>query len=252
MFYNIMCYFKFICIYCAFLFSFISNAQDYTFIPENQQLLSDEQVKTMQIMISTDVILFNEQGEILPMSQIKLMTNPEYKPLFYVDIANKIKTVVFKKKSNLPVLVKKNPEAKFTKDEKALDFIVSDLKDKTIKLSELKGKVVVLNFWFTKCGPCIQEMPDLNALVKEFKDDPVVFLAITFNKKELVEQFLEEQTFDYSIAANANNVITIYGVQSYPTSMVINKKGEIVLKELGYRTNIQEVLSQSIKSQLTK
>jgi thiol-disulfide isomerase/thioredoxin len=134
----------------------------------------------------------------------------------------------------------------YTKGEKALDFIVTDLNGNTIKLSELKGKVVVLNFWFTKCGPCVIEMPTLNTLVDEYKNKDVVFLALTFNKKGVVENFLYEHEFKYTIAANAMDAIRIYGVQSYPTSIVIDKKGAIVLKEIGYRTNIKTVLSQAI------
>ena len=245
-----MRYIKSILLLCAILFSTIGFAQEYKFVPENQKLLSDEQVKTMQIMITPDVLLFNEQGRILPMSKMELMANPDYKPLFYANSEGKIKSVVFQKKSNHPVLIQKNPEAEFTKGEKALDFIVTDLKGKTIKLSELKGKVVVLNFWFTKCGPCVVEMPKLNELVEEYKNKEVVFLAITFNKKGVVENFLNETTFNYTIAANANDVITMYGVQSYPTSIVINKEGEIVRKEIGYRTNIKSVLSNAIKTQL--
>ncbi|WP_452223945.1 peroxiredoxin family protein [Lacinutrix chionoecetis] len=231
------------------LFSW-SFAQEYKFIPESQHALSEEQVKTMQIVITPDVLLFNEQGKILPMSKMELMANPDYKPLFYANNEGKIKSVIFLKKSNHPVLIEKNPEAAFTKGEKALDFIVTDMDGKTIKLSELKGKVVVLNFWFTKCGPCIQEMPSLNALVKDYKNKNVIFLAITFNKKGVVENFLDEHKFNYTIAANANDVISMYGVQSYPTSIVINQKGEIILKELGYRTNIKNVLSKTIKSLL--
>lgn len=232
----------------AFLLCLISFGQNsYKFIPKKQQLLSDEQLKTIQIIITPDVLLFNEQGKILPLSQMELMANPDYKPLFYANNKGEIKSVVFKKKSNHPVLITRSPEAQFTKGEKALDFIVRDLKGKTIKLSELRGKVVVLNFWFTKCGPCVKEMPTLNALVKEYKNKGVLFLALTFNKKEVVEHFLDKTDFAYTIAANANNVISMYGVQSYPTSIVINKKGEIVLKEIGYRTNIKTVLSNAIK-----
>ena len=234
----------------ALLFSAIGFTQDYKFIPKHQHLLSDAQVKTMQIIITPDIMLFNEQGKILPMSKMELMANTDYRPLFYADANGKIKSLVFQKKSNHPILIEKNPEAAYTKGEKALDFIVSDLNGKTIKLSELKGKVVVLNFWFTKCGPCVQEMPSLNNLVTEFKNKDVVFLAITFNKKDVVKQFLKKKTFNYTIAANANDVVSMYGVQSFPTSIVINKKGEIVLKELGYRTNIKTVLSKSIKSLL--
>lgn len=233
------------------LFSIFSYGQtNYKFIPKNLKLLSDEQVKNMKIMITPDVLLFSEKGEILPMANMELMANPDYRPLFYANSKEKIKSIVFQKKSNHPILIAKNPEAAFTKGEKALDFIVTDLNGKSIKLSELKGKVVVLNFWFTKCGPCVVEMPKLNALVKEYKNKEVVFLAITFNKKGVVENFLDETEFNYTIAANANDVITMYGVQSYPTSIVINKKREIVLKEIGYRTNIKKVLSKAIKAQL--
>ncbi|WP_299249564.1 TlpA disulfide reductase family protein [uncultured Lacinutrix sp.] len=245
-----MSYLKSIFLLCALLFSTIGISQDYKFIPEDQERLTDDQVKTLQIMITPDVLLFNEKGKILPMSNMELMANPDYKPLFYANDEGKIKSVIFQKKSNHPVLIKKNPEADFAKGEKALDFIVTDLEGNTIKLSELKDKVVVLNFWFTKCGPCVVEMPKLNELVKEYEDKDVVFLAITFNKEGIVENFLYETDFNYTIVPNANDVINMYGVQSYPTSIVINKKGEIVLKEIGYRTNIKSVLSKAIKNQL--
>jgi len=245
-----MRYIKSILLLLIVLFSTIGFSQDYKFIPDNQHLLSDEQVKTMQIMITPNVLLFNEQGKILPMSQMELMANPEYKPLFYADSKGKIKSVIFQKKSNHPILIEKNPEAHFEPGEKALDFIVTDLKGNSIKLSDLKGKIVVLNFWFTKCPPCVQEMPELNKLTTEFKGKNVEFIAITFNKKEIVKAFLDKQKFNYTIAANANNVINSYRVNSFPTSIVINKKGEIVLKELGYRTNIKSVLSSTIKSLL--
>lgn len=234
----------------VFLLSNILQAQDYKFIPDNQRLLTDEEVKTMEIMITPDILLFNENGKILPMSQLELMANPDYTPLFYVDQNKKLKSVVFKRKKALDNRVEKNPEANFTDGEKALDFLVTDLDGNSFKLSDLQGQVVVLNFWFTKCGPCVQEMPELNKLTEDFKDKDVKFLAITFNKKELVDQFLEDTDFDYTIIPNANDVITMYRVQSYPTSIVINKKGEIVAKETGYRTNIKSVLTDVINAAL--
>jgi thiol-disulfide isomerase/thioredoxin len=228
----------------------VCSAQDYKFIPSGQHLLSNEEMKTMQIMVTPDVLLFSEQGKILPKSQMELMANPNYTPLFYANTKGKLKSIVFKKTETISTLIEKSPEAYFEVGEKALDFIVSDMEGNTTKLSDLKGKVVVLNFWFTKCGPCVMEMPSLNNIVETFKDKSVEFIAITFNKKQLIEQFLETHKFDYKIAPNANDIITMYGVQSYPTSIVINQKGEIVLKELGYRTNIESVLTQSIKSLL--
>jgi len=228
----------------------LCKAQDYKFIPENQHLLSNDEIKTMQIRVTQDVLLFTERGEILPKSQMQLMSNPNYTPLFYANTQGKVKSIIFKQNTNVSRQIEKSPEAYFETGEKALDFIVSDIDGNTTKLSDLRGKVVVLNFWFTKCGPCVMEIPSLNNVANTFKNKAVEFIAITFNKKELVIQFLEEHKFDYKIAPNANDVVSMYGVQSYPTSIVINQKGEIVLKELGYRTNIESVLTQSIKSLL--
>ncbi len=235
---------------CLFLCISILQAQEYAFIPKEQHLLTDEEVKTMELVITPDVLLFNERGKLLPMSQVQLMTNSDYKPLFFVNVNNKLKAIVFKRLKAINNTITKNPEANFTKGEKAYDFIATDLDGNTFKLSDLKGQVVILNFWFTNCGPCIQEMPELNNLADNFKNKKVKFLAVTFNKKEIVEQFLKTKDFNFTLIPNANNIISLYGVSTYPTTIVINKKGEIVTKEVGYRTNIKSVLTKAINAAL--
>ncbi|WP_084553702.1 peroxiredoxin family protein [Olleya marilimosa] len=235
---------------CLFLCVSILQAQEYAFIPKEQHRLTDEEVKTMELVITPDVLLFNERGKLLPMSQVQLMTNSDYKPLFFVDNDNKLKSVVFKRLKAINTTIAKNPEANFNKGEKAYDFIATDLDGNTFKLSDLKGQVVILNFWFTNCGPCIQEMPELNNLADNFKNKKVKFLAVTFNKKEIVEQFLKTKDFNFTLIPNANNIISLYGVSTYPTTIVINKKGEIVTKEVGYRTNIKSVLTKAINAAL--
>ena len=222
----------------------------YGFIPKEYVQLSDEQVNSGQIMITPDILIFSSKGQLLSQSQMSLMANPEYRPLFFADTNGNIKALVFERKSDNPVLIEKNPEADFEKGEFAKDFIVTDLKGNNIKLSELRGKVVVLNFWFIKCKPCIIEMPHLNELKESYKDRDVEFIAITFDKKEMIEQFLIYNPFNYTIASNASDAINIYGVNSFPTNMVINQQGEIVLKEIGYRTNIKDVLKASINKLL--
>tara|TARA_R110000751_G_scaffold14621_2_gene47201 strand:+ start:92610 stop:93344 length:735 start_codon:yes stop_codon:yes gene_type:complete len=244
-----MKFLKSLCV-CLFLCVSILQAQEYAFIPKEQHRLTDEEVKTMELVITPDVLLFNERGKLLPMSQVQLMTNSDYKPLFFVDNDNKLKSVVFKRLKAKNNTIAKNPEANFTKGEKAYDFIATDLDGNTFKLSDLKGQVVILNFWFTNCGPCIQEMPELNKLADNFKSKKVKFLAITFNQKDNIEQFLKTQDFKFTILPNANNIISLYGVGTFPTTIVINKKGEIVTKEVGYRTNIKSVLTKAINAAL--
>ncbi len=68
---------------------------------------------------------------------------------------------------------------------------------------------------------------------KNIQRQNVEFLAITFDKKKPVEQFFEDYEFNYAIAANSYDVNSIYGVNSFPTNMIIIPKGEIILKEIG-------------------
>lgn len=94
------------------------------------------------------------------------------------------------------------------------------------------------------------EMPDLNEVVSKYDQEKVVFIGITFDKHELVQQFLDSQDFDYIIAPDAYDAISMYGVQSFPTNMVIDQQGQIVLKEIGYRTNMKDVLTSAINKLL--
>jgi peroxiredoxin len=109
------------------------------------------------------------------------------------------------------------------------DFTVSDLNGKAYHLSALKGKVVVLNFWFTHCAGCIAEMPELNELYQKYQGDTnLVFLAITFDDLPKVRDFLRTHTFSYSIVADQGEVVKHYGISTFPFSMVVDKGNRIV------------------------
>ena len=223
-----------------------SQSKSYDFVPSEYIPLSEEQVMQMAINIRPGILLFNDKGDALSMDKLSLMTNSEFRPIFYADNEGLIKAIVFENKSENPILVEKNPEADFEQGEYALDFLAIDMNGNYVKLSDLKGKVVVLNFWFIQCKPCIMEMPELNEVADSYDSDDVVFIGITFDSKELVENFLKQTKFNYTITPDASDAITIYGVNSYPTNMVINQDGQIVLKEIGYRTNMKEVLISAI------
>jgi peroxiredoxin len=111
----------------------------------------------------------------------------------------------------------------------AKDFTLSDLAGKAIKLSELKGKIVVLNFWFTKCTPCIDEIAELNKLTSMYKNSKVRFLAITFDKAQAVQNFQKEHGFKFELLPDAKMVTDDYGIKRFPQTMVIDKAGIIRL-----------------------
>ena len=67
----------------------------------------------------------------------------------------------------------------------------------TKSFSDFEGSMLVINFWYINCGPCIAEMPYLNKLVEKYKDDNIKFLALSFDSKEDIKQFISEVDFKY-------------------------------------------------------
>ena len=129
-------------------------------------------------------------------------------------------------------------------DKAAPGFELTDLNGSPCSLAALKGKIVVLNFWFTQCGGCIAEMPDLNALKHGYAGEGVVFLGITFNDNAKVKAFLATKQFDYTIIPNAAQVCKDYNIYGYPTSVVIDRAGVVRF--------ISTSITGDIKDQLTK
>jgi thiol-disulfide isomerase/thioredoxin len=133
-------------------------------------------------------------------------------------------------------------------------FKTKDINGNKINLEELKGKVIVINFWFINCLPCRQEIPELNEVVKEYKDSTnVVFIAIALDEKSDLKDFLEKKPFDYSIVPDGRSISDIYGVKSYPTHLIIDKEGKVYFHTSGYgvitvnwvRKSIEKLLESS-------
>lgn len=117
--------------------------------------------------------------------------------------------------------------------QKITDFEATTITGEKIKFSELKGKIVVVNFWFKACKPCLMEIPYLQKLTEKYKDKNVVFLALCTDSEETLKNFLTTEKFEYKHIANARSIAQQWGVQGYPTNIVIDEKGNIVLNEKG-------------------
>jgi peroxiredoxin len=134
--------------------------------------------------------------------------------------------------------------------EMAPEFDVKTLEGEPLKLSALRGKVVVLNFWFVGCAPCRIEMPGLNMLTEEFKDEDVVFIAFALDNAEALEEFLKEKEFTYQIVPDASKIAALYGVNVYPTHVLINKNGQVEFMLTGGSEDRHEQLRPLIKNLL--
>jgi peroxiredoxin len=128
------------------------------------------------------------------------------------------------------------------------DFTLTDLQAKPWHLQELRGKVVLVNFWATWCPPCRKEMPDLQALYDKFKDQGFVVLAISDEEASKVAPFIEERKISYPVALDpGQKVHELYQVEGIPKSFVYDRDGKLVAQSIDMRTRsqFQEMLAQA-------
>lgn len=112
---------------------------------------------------------------------------------------------------------------------RAPDFSVRTLDGKTINSSDLRGKVVVLNFWFIGCPVCRAQKPKLvDFKVTFIGNDDVVFLAMTADPADEVRKYLAKEPFNYIQAADAKGAMDAFVFSGFPKNIVISKTGEIV------------------------
>jgi len=118
---------------------------------------------------------------------------------------------------------------------KAPNFSLASTDGNTLKLSDFRGKVVIIDFWATWCPPCRKGIPDLIQLKKDFKDKLVIIgVSVDSDTKKDVVPFIKKMGINYHVAYADNNITQAYGgVQAIPTSFVIDKDGNIVKSFVG-------------------
>ncbi len=130
-----------------------------------------------------------------------------------------------------PQTTKKEDSPKY----KAPEAVFENGKGEKMKISDLKGKVVFINFWATWCPPCRMEMPTINKLYEEFEEnEDIVFLIVDAdNNYAKSSKFASDKDYLFPIYVPSGNIPYDYFSGALPTTVMINKKGEIVFRHAG-------------------
>lgn len=121
--------------------------------------------------------------------------------------------------------------------QEAPDFTLVDVKGENVSLSDFKGKVIILNFWATWCGPCKMEIPSFIELQDKYRDD-LVILGVSLDQSgpAAVVPYVEQSGINYPIVYGNGQVVQAYGgVRGIPTTFIIDRDFNINKKYVGYR-----------------
>lgn len=133
----------------------------------------------------------------------------------------------------------------------APDFTLKTIDGKDVKLSDLRGKAVLLNFWATWCGPCKIEIPWFMELEKQYAAQGLVVVGVAMddNGKDIVPKFAQEMKIDYPVLLGTEQVADQYGgVDGLPTTFYIGRDGKIVKRIAGLTSHSD--IEDSIKAAL--
>lgn len=134
-------------------------------------------------------------------------------------------------------------------NQAAPDFTLKSMAGKNIKLSELAGNVILLNFWASWCGPCRTEMPLLNDLQNRY--EPLGFTVLGVNVEEdsaPAKTFLSKTPVDFPILLdNRNQVSKQYDVLAMPTTVMIDRNGKVRYLHKGYQAGDEKKYKKMIK-----
>ena len=121
-------------------------------------------------------------------------------------------------------------------------WTLKDVDGRVVTSSQFKGKVVVLDFWATWCGPCRSEIPGYVGLQKKYGADGLVFVGVSVDEDgpEVVKKFIKEHGINYTIVMADEKIQDAYApIEGYPTTFIIDRDGMIRNKKLGSRPTAQ-------------
>ena len=121
--------------------------------------------------------------------------------------------------------------------------------NKTVKMTELKGKVVLLDFWYRGCFPCLKAIPDLIKLQEEFKDDLVIIGINDVDDQEDVTGYFDYKGVNYfSTYKTSNDISKSLKIRVFPTTILYDRQGNMIQTNTGYSKSGLRSLRKAIRN----
>ncbi|NCS88499.1 MAG: TlpA family protein disulfide reductase [Ignavibacteria bacterium] len=137
------------------------------------------------------------------------------------------------------------------KNDPAPEFTLTDMEGNKVSLADLKGKIIIIDFWATWCGPCKSSFPGMQKAVNKYaEDENVKFLFINTweraeNKLQNAKDFIQQNNYTFKVLMDENNeVITKYKVSGIPTKFILGKDGNIKFISIGFSGSVDQLVDE--------
>ncbi len=249
------------------LFNVLTNAsaQNAVYKPENSKEInfatyqelrkSDPKIKIKSVFNDGTILNKQKYDSLVATAELS-----KFQPIIFQDTISNDVVFVYKKQTKEDLKKIEDDFKRKNKDDKEIrknlngtkisNLELKDLNGTVYTLESLKGKVIVLNFWFTQCKPCVAEFPDLNELKSKFDREKVVFFAVSWNDTATINSFMKNRQLDYTIIPKGNKVIDYFKIPHYPYNVIIDQNGTIEYIEDVLSLNIFKKMERKIKSLL--
>lgn len=195
----------------------------------SSEILAQEPPQSIQI--NSQTIIKNPEGDTVTLKDfMSLMDTKEWtiEPKFDASGSQYIQLIKLTQAEQRTMVAMQSQESKSFNGITVPYFNMIDRDGNVIKTDNTKGKVVVFNFWFASCPPCIAEIPELNAVYEKYKgNEDIVFAAITFEKEDKISKFQKKFNLKYPIVAQQGAFSQEISRGAYPTNVIIKKDGTI-------------------------
>ena len=206
------------------------------------------------IQINGQTIIKDPQGNKVEFTEfMSLMESAAWTIAPKVDAngAQYIQLIKLSKKEQQSMVAMQAQESKAFNGITVPYFNLIDRDGKVIKTDNTIGKVVVFNFWFASCPPCIKEIPELNEVYEKYKDNKdIVFAAITFEKEERILKFQKKYNLKYPIVGKESAFSQEITRGAYPTNVIIKRDGTVQEYISGGMTGIGLQIEAAIEAAL--
>lgn len=249
------------CLCMLFILASCKNetTTDKTSFLEGLTEVANEEMESLNFEIE-DVTFYNSEGNSLTQDEAMEYLNGGSFPKLYKNEDGEVSVGILAPPSEEQKAEMMKMMARFEEQEAKLQesigqpfakFSLVDYDGKEVSSNDLKGKITVINFWFKECKPCIMEMPELNKLVRDYKDNAnVQFLGFSTTAKDRLPSFFEKHSFEYRIIPDSDIYAIANGITSYPTNIVLDQDGNIRFIRSGYASGVVDTIKENIEELL--